>query len=415
MLSRGFAVASILAVASIAQAGATVRFVIDPPPCSGDRLLLNTEYTVHVELLQDVDGGDQRLRMIELDLAQSSPFLVLTLPTTHTLDTIVTSDDIHFWSFNSVQACLSTPSFCGFNHHIDDDMPAGAVDTRTNVLSATFFGLAVDGTAQMNLIGGPRPPALRVGTFLMTPTIVGSATLNVMNAADADPNRRARIDFGFDPHITWRASATPSATSISGGVRPFEIVTQCDEPPALVSSVPAFTTFGVATVPALGTLWRSAGNVVRLTFDGALPGAPAAGQLLIQEMLAGGLAGPDLSASFAVSLESGNTVLRLRDGLTTTPTATLLHRKWYVIRNTGGWAGVANFVAEFPSQVGDATGDNRSLQADILEINTGISCLSGCGDQNRKDVTGDGRVLQSDILETNTRISSLPVAKPSGW
>lgn len=182
----------------------------------------------------------------------------------------------------------------------------------------------------------------------------------------------------------------------------------------LASSVPAFTGFGITVVPAGGTFWRSAGNVGRFTFDSALPGLPTAGQILIQELLPAGAFGPDLSASFAFTLESGNTVLRIRDGLTATPTATLLHRKWYAIRNTGGWAGVANFEAQFPSQVGDATGDNRTLQADILEINTGISCLSNCGDQNRKDVTGDGRVLQSDILETNTRVSSLPFAKPTG-
>jgi len=180
------------------------------------------------------------------------------------------------------------------------------------------------------------------------------------------------------------------------------------------SSIPAFTTAGNATVPPGGSLWRSSGNVIRLTFDSALPGLPGAGQLLIQELQPSGAFGPDLSASFAATLDSGNKVLRLRDGLTATPTATFGHRKWYAVRNTGGWTGVANFEAQFPSQVGDATGDNRTLQGDILEVNSGIPCLSNCGDQNRKDVTGDGRILQSDILETNTRISSLPVGKPSG-
>jgi hypothetical protein len=203
------------------------------------------------------------------------------------------------------------------------------------------------------------------------------------------------------------------ATEAAGVGTVTNLTVSGDVPVTFASSIPAFTARG-GPVPAMGTLWRSAGNVLRLTFDRALPGAPAAGQILIQEMLAGNTAGPDLSASFAFTLESGNTVLRIRDGLTATPTSTLLHRKWYVVRNTGGWAGVANFEAQFPSQVGDATGDNRTLQADIAEVNTGISCLTNCGDQNRKDVTGDGRVLQSDIAETNTRISSLPVAKPCG-
>jgi len=101
--------------------------------------------------------------------------------------------------------------------------------------------------------------------------------------------------------------------------------------------------------------------------------------------------------------------------LTATPTATLLHRKWYVIRNTGGWAGVANFVAEFPSQAGDASGDNRVLQADAGLINTNVPCLTGCGDQNRNDISGDGRVLQADVGLAASAVSSLPVAKPTGW
>jgi len=179
----------------------------------------------------------------------------------------------------------------------------------------------------------------------------------------------------------------------------------------LASSVPAFTAVGVTAVPAGGTLWRSANNTLRLTFSGPVPAAPTAGQIEVVQLLAGGAFGADVSANgFTFALESGNTVLKIVD----TGASDFPHRSWWAIRNTGGWAGVASFEAQFPVQVGDATGDNRTLQADILEINTGISCLSGCGDQNRKDVTGDGRVLQSDILETNTRISSLPVAKPTG-
>ena len=190
-----------------------------------------------------------------------------------------------------------------------------------------------------------------------------------------------------------------------------------DVPPGganLVSSIPAFTAHGITTVPAMGTLWRSAGNVVRLTFDGAVA-LPTAGQVLIQEMLAGGVAGPDLSASFGFALGSGNTVLRIHDGLTATPTANLGHRKWYVIRNTGGWAGVANFEAQFPSQVGDATGDNRVVNLDVSTVNAGVPCLSGCGDANRLDVNGDQRVTNVDVSLANSSVSSFAVPKPSGW
>ena len=421
MLSRGFAVASILAVASVAQAGATVSFVFDPPVCSGERLLVNTEYTVHVELLQDLAGSDQRLRMIELDLAQSSPFLVITLPTTHNLDTIGTSDDIHFWSFASVPACLTTPSFCGFNHHIDDDMPVGAVDTRPNVLSAAFYGLTVDATAQVNLTGGSRPTPLRIGTFLMTPTIVGSATLNVMNAAEVDPNRRARIDFGFDPHITWR-TGNPAATGLAGGVRPFEIIAgPCNGPlPPVLSpsaqSVPPYTGVGIAPPPAGGSLWRTQRTVARLTFAGTLSAAPTAGQIQINQLLPAGAFGLDVSANgFTFTLENGpngtNSVLRVADDLT----SDFPHRTWFAIRNTGGWAAAQNFEAQYPVQVGDAGANNNVLAADVLTINSRVSCLVNCGgDQIREDINGDQRILAADVLEANSRVSSLPVTKPTG-
>jgi len=386
---------------------------------------------VDVLLAKTGGGADVRFRMVEFDLQTSNALLTVTLPRTHDRGTLGTGDDIYFWSFSSLSACAGQASFCGFNHFIDDDLAAGPVDTRLSVLSIAFFGLAEDTQAQILLPGNGTP--VTVGKLQVTlPPFAGPITLNLANASaptDATGlDRGARVDFGFGlppdppafPHTIWRSHVTPTDNTpdVTDGALTFTVGNSNLCPivggPSLVSSIPAYTGFGISIVPPGGSLWRSAGNVVRLTFSSALPGLPAAGQLLIQELQPSGAFGPDLSASFAPLLETGNTVLRLRDGLTATPTATLGHRKWYAIRNTGGWTGVANFEAQFPSQVGDATGDNRTLQGDILEVNTGISCLSGCGDQNRKDVTGDGRVLQSDILETNTRISSLPVVKPSG-
>ena len=183
-------------------------------------------------------------------------------------------------------------------------------------------------------------------------------------------------------------------------------------PPVLVSSIPPFTTAGNATVPAMGTLWRSARNTIRLTFDGALPAAPAAGEILIQELLPNGAFGADLSANgFTFTLENGNTVLRVRDNDTV---GDFIHRGWYAIRNTGGWAGVANFEAQFPVQVGDATGDNRVIGADVLTVNSSVACLSNCGDQNRADIDGNGLVVGADVLQANTSVSSFPVPKPTG-
>ncbi len=184
----------------------------------------------------------------------------------------------------------------------------------------------------------------------------------------------------------------------------------------LVSSIPPYTAYGQAAVPAMGTLWRSQNNVIRLTFDAPLPFAPQAGQILIQEMLRCPTPppplpafGPDLSAGFTFEVE-GETVLRIREN-----ESVLGHRRWYAIRNVGGWSGVADFEAQFPVQVGDATGDNRVLQSDVLTISAALTCISNCGDQNRNDIDGDGRVLNRDVLEANTRVASLPIGKPCGY
>jgi hypothetical protein len=186
-------------------------------------------------------------------------------------------------------------------------------------------------------------------------------------------------------------------------------------PVMLVSSFPPFTAYG-QTVPAMGTLWRSQNNVIRLTFDVPLPFAPQAGQILIQEMLRCPTPppplpefGPDLSAGFTFEVEDG-TVLRIGEN-----GSVLGHRRWYAIRNVGGWSAVADLETQFPVQVGDASGDNRVLQTDVGLINANVPCLSACGDQNRNDINGDGRVLQADVGEAASRVSSLPVVNPCGW
>ena len=274
----------------------------------------------------------------------------------------------------------------------------GAQNTIKNVVGNAPFPI---GTVITGIASPGAPAVVLTGSFTK-PAGVGDFQLV---AFDVFANV---ITDGETGDVFWATEAAGVGTVANLTVRG-------DVPVNFVSSIPAFTARGINTPPAMGTLWRSAGNVVRATFDRALPGLPTAGQVLIQEMLAGGVAGPDLSASFAFTLESGNTVLRIRDGLTATPTATLEHRKWYVIRNTGGWVGVANFEAQFPSQVGDAGGDNRVLQADVGLVASNVACVSNCGDQNRSDINGDGRVLQADAGQTASRVTSLPVPKPSGW
>jgi len=170
----------------------------------------------------------------------------------------------------------------------------------------------------------------------------------------------------------------------------------------------ALTTL-VASEPAdQGSLWRPEKNVVRLTFGGTPPAAPVAGEIQINELLPAGVFGPDLSGSFALQMESG-TVLRIEDA-----GASLEHRKWYAIRNVGGWSGVAEFEVQYLLQAGDCDGNGLVISLDVGCVNAQIPCFTNCGDGNRADIDGDGRVISLDVGVVNGHIGSFAVPKPSG-
>ncbi|MGB0716104.1 MAG: hypothetical protein ACPGXK_09515 [Phycisphaerae bacterium] len=152
------------------------------------------------------------------------------------------------------------------------------------------------------------------------------------------------------------------------------------------------------------TLPRSAGNVVRLTFDSAL-NAPNAGDIEIVELLAGGATGSDLSGGFAFEIEGGNTMKISGNGLE--------HGKWYEIRNLGNYADAGPFRVQYQVAVGDANGDGRVLPNDLSAINTDVPNL-GAADDSRFDINGDGRVLPNDLSAANSSIPYLGTALPSG-
>jgi hypothetical protein len=159
------------------------------------------------------------------------------------------------------------------------------------------------------------------------------------------------------------------------------------------------------------TLWRSQNNILRLTFEGDIA-VPNPGQVLIQEMLDNGQCGSDLSSGFIFTVENDGSghprILKIQES-----GAVLSHRKWYVIRNTGEWSGVANFTLQYVVQVGDANNDGRVLNTDIGVINAAIPSFSAA-DDDRRDINGDGRILNTDVGAANVNIPSFPVPKPSG-
>ena len=185
-----------------------------------------------------------------------------------------------------------------------------------------------------------------------------------------------------------------------------------DVPVNFVSSVPVHTPIGTQVAPAQGTLCRSARNTLRLTFDGALAAVPLEGELEINELTNGGFGSNIATAAngFAFTLESGDTVLRIRDD---DATSNFRHQKWYAIRNLGAWRGANPFEIHFPVNVGDANGDGRTVFTDLGFINTQVP-TSPAPDQARRDINGDGSILFSDMGAANAKVPADLVPKPSG-
>jgi hypothetical protein len=115
----------------------------------------------------------------------------------------------------------------------------------------------------------------------------------------------------------------------------------------------------------------------------------------------------DLSSGFTFTVEGGN-VLRIRENA-----SSLVHRKWYALRNTGAWIGVAPFEVQYVLQVGDANDDGRVLSSDLALINTGVP-TDPAADNDRRDINGDGRILFNDMAVANAKIPSDTVPEPTG-
>ena len=162
----------------------------------------------------------------------------------------------------------------------------------------------------------------------------------------------------------------------------------------------------LGAVPAMDeTLWRSAGNVIRLSFDDAVS-MPPAGAVTIREMRVDGAFGPDLSSSFSMSVEGA--ALKIVE-----EAHALTHGKWYAVENIGEWHAAAPFLVHYLCLVGDANNDGRVLPNDLSAINSLIPafCDPPC---YRADINGDGDVLPNDLSIANRYVPSFGVAKPAG-
>ena len=97
------------------------------------------------------------------------------------------------------------------------------------------------------------------------------------------------------------------------------------------------------------SLWRTQNNYALLTLDCDVPAVPAAGDLKIRQMLAGGAFGPDLSGSFTFTIDAGDAMTLMVQEVG----ANLTHNTWIAITNDGSWAGVDPFEVHYLVLMGD--------------------------------------------------------------
>ena len=161
-----------------------------------------------------------------------------------------------------------------------------------------------------------------------------------------------------------------------------------------------------------GTLWRTAHNVIRLTFDRSVT-APAPGQILIQALEEGGAFGADLSAGFTFALENDAQgrprILRIsEDG------SQLAHRTWIAVRNVGAWSTAADFAVPYVVMMGDVDHNGYVQNADAGAVYAHVSPLP-VADDCPWDVDGDGYVKNLDVSAIQPFIAPIPrPPKPSG-
>ncbi len=153
-------------------------------------------------------------------------------------------------------------------------------------------------------------------------------------------------------------------------------------------------------------------NTLRLTFKCPVPALPVppAYPVRIHKLASGGVfEGSDLAATFTYTLESGNTVLRIRDNANT-----LANQTWYGIRRGLSWFGVGSFKRDYVTVFGDADNTKLTDFADLSFIFGNQSSTPDPTLQNRSDINGDTLVDFADISDAFGFIGSIDPGKPTG-
>ncbi len=404
MIKRGLALSLVLGLASVAQGGAVLE--LRPLPSGNAGHPLGTYdpdevATVELFLTQSPAGDDHLVRLLKLHYDDSAPELAL---------------GGHVWSY-------------GTNGHYKDEDQAGGPpgvaiayvgegECSITLASCNIAEGCPDsgGTPQScNPTGallGPRPPsmltlpgdgsAVKVATLEVTmPGAEGTYGLDAMNADDSSVDLKAAVSWGYAcagacnathpdsnaPITFWRANG-----DLTGGTVDLKVAAPppgCD----LIASNPADS----------GSLWRSAKNIVRLTFNCPIP-AINPGDVIIRTMPMGCAFGADLSGGFAIAVDPADpNVLKIVENGTV-----LTHRTWYRIE-TNNWAGVGDFKVDYLLQIGDCTFDKFVTPADLSCINTEAAIPGMKPDDARCDIDGNRFCTPADLSNSNSHSSGFVV------
>jgi len=168
------------------------------------------------------------------------------------------------------------------------------------------------------------------------------------------------------------------------------------------------------------TLWRTHHNTMRHLFSCNVT-TPVAGDFQVRELWPNGQFGPDLSASFAYTVEytDDDMVKARRLRIRELDPPVLVHGKWYRFQNVG-WDNVETFCLDYQVQKADATGDayvngddHTAIQSGITTIWPVYGCLGIPGrDDSRLDINGDCKINAVDAGAFGGYEGSIPVEKP---
>lgn len=349
MFKRGLALVLVLGMASVVQAGVVLEAVPSPSGASDYNPCWSygPGEVATVELFLTNDGAAVDLRMIHVR-------------------TDGTDGDLGLTGF------AWGPAEFNAAHYKDEDLAGGPAG-----VSVAYKELAPDSIAQFTLGAGATES---VGTLTITmPGTTGDYTLDLSSS---------KVSYGFEL------------------VPPADPITYVDVGDALTVHVIDQTLVG-ASPDHDESLWRFGVNCVRLTFDTGIT-VPAAGEVEIRELQAGGAFGADLSGSFTFAIDGGdpNTLVITETG------QVLANKTWYTI-SSAGWGVVGPFKVHNVVQAGDATNDGMTLPNDLSVINLRVPTF-GAGPCEREDISGDGNILFNDLSVANGYSPSFTVTKPTG-